>query len=64
MAIDTDSYNLALRNAASLLRVLASRMPREVEVGYNQWVTNPKAAAYRSAAEDISALIEPEQETP
>lgn len=64
MAIDQYSYNLGVKHAQSVLRLLAKGMPQEVEVGYHQMNPNPKAVAYREAAAAIGDLIEPEQETP
>lgn len=53
-------HNTAIRMAQNLLRSQADQY-RDVEIGYNQWATNPLARGYRAAANTIEALIIPEE---
>lgn len=59
MPKDGRTPNQAIRQAQSVLRYQATTF-KDVEVGYNQWVPNPKAAAFNEAADLIGSLISEE----
>lgn len=58
-----NEHNRAIRQAQRLLNMEANILGRrKVEVGYNQWVTDPAAVVYVHAAERLEALLEPEDD--
>jgi hypothetical protein len=56
MVADGRTPNQAIRQCQSVLRYHATTF-KDVEAGYNQWVPNPKSAAFREAADMLEPLI-------